>query len=161
MPNDFLPNCAITLYFYAGDPKTATPPNFSYTCTHSSLGWRVQTNGSIHPPSQSRIVQIRLDAYPVLLERPPRFAGFRMGLMSVPQDDADTYWTPDGELSRLGVRMLTPGYPTKKSTTWETFGPLTFDLTEARERFVYSLAVSIGESGPVWDDPKIYDDGSQ
>lgn len=154
------PNCAVTLYVYAGDPSLAVPPRFSYYCTNSSLGWHVQTDGSIHPPSKQRIVQIRLDAYPIELERPARFAGFRLGLMNVAHK-TDSNWTPKDDLRKLGVKVHTPRYPTRKTKTWKTLGPLVFDMTEATDRLAFSLAVSIGSSAPVWDDPKIYDDGSQ
>ena len=157
---DLAPNCAITLYFCVGDPKMNKPPGFSYYCTNSSPGWNVQSNGSIHPPSRRRLVQIRLDAYPSERERPAWFAGFRLGLMSVAHK-TDSNWTPKDELAKLGVRALTPRYPTKSSKTWRTLGPLVFDLTEATDRLAFSLAVSVDGGDPCWDDPRIYDDGSQ
>jgi hypothetical protein len=158
-----MPNCSIILYFSPGDPSLATSPSFSYYCTNSSPGWSVGANGSIHPPSKQRIVQIRLDLYAFELVNPAaQFAGFRMGLVNASRKvDSDSNWTPKAELRKLGVRILTPRYPTKKSKTWRTSAPLVFDMTEAKDRLVYSLAVSAGSSDPVWDDPKIYDDGSQ
>jgi hypothetical protein len=163
MRRDYTPNCAITLYYYRGDPAQAVSSSFSYYCTDCSQGWNVQTNGSIHPPSKQRIVQIRLDAFPLdELEGPAMFAGFRMNLMDAPLKDAsDSYWTPEHELHKLGVKIHTPRYPKKNSKTWKTLGPLLFDMTGAKGRLAYTLAVSVGGSEPDWDDPKIYDDGSQ
>lgn len=152
-----VPDCAITLHYYYYLPF-GSPSSFSYYCTSSSHGWNVQSNGSIHPPSKRRIVQIRLDAFPPV--SPAVFAGFRMGRMQNPIQMTDSRWTPRGELESLGVKPLIEGYPSENNTTWST-QELLFDMTHATERLAFALAVRVGDSDPDWDDPKIYDDGSQ
>jgi hypothetical protein len=154
-----VPDCAITLYYYRSLDGSSS--SFSYYCKSSSQGWTVQSNGSIHPPSRQRIVRIDLDAFPRDPKFPAVFAGFRMGLMEYPFQMSDSYWTPWGNLESLGVKPLIEGYPTENTTDWWTSEPLVFDMTEARGRLAYSLAVRVGDSDPDWDDPKIYDDGSQ
>lgn len=159
------PDCAITLYFDPKDsfnPKDPKSYDFLYYCTSSSTGWTVQTGGSIHPPSRSRIVEIRLDRHVLVAGQSLMFAAFQVGKDVFWQSELPSHWAPKDELLRdFGVRMLTPGYPEKGSMTWKTGEPLLFDMTAATDRFFYRLALST-KSGPLmWDDPKIYDDGSQ
>lgn len=153
--SDPIPNCVITLYFYEGNPATNTRSRFSYTCTHSAQGWQVGTDGSIYPPSRARTVQIRLSPFPINLTEVPKIAGFQMSFVN--DFTGLPTWTPKAELKTMGIKMITPApYPPKK----ETLEPLTFNFSKESVRVFYRLAVSI--NGRLsWDDPKIYDDGSE
>ncbi len=151
-----IPNCAITLHFYEGSSR------FSYSCTSSSHGWQVQPDGSIHPPSKSRIVQITLNGFPT---GDVSFAGFQIASTD---DFQGPNWTPTSDLTALGVAVSTPdGYPSNPSGTQTTSGPLTIDFgapplqSPPVSRLFYRLAVVVG-SGSVlhWDEPKVYDDGT-
>lgn len=159
MPGDLItPNhdCAITLYYQEGDAALGRKSRFYYNCTASAQGWSVQGDGSIHPPSRSRIVRIRLDGY--------RFqqggnqlwiAGFQ--LVATPFFPSDlANWTPRSALDALGVSIVEPAdYPADTPV-------LTFDCTNAGTRLYYRLGIRVGDSTALdWDDPKIYDDGSQ
>ena len=149
-------DCAITLYYHQGDPATDTPSRFYYYCTASSQGWSVQSDGSIHPPSRSRVVRIRLDSFQFQqAESQVWIAGFQVvSTPFFPHDLAD--WTPRKALEALHVQVLEPAsYPADTNE-------LTFDFTRADVRLFYRLAVRVGDSQELdWDDPKIYDDGSQ
>lgn len=161
--DDPMPSCVITLYFLKGDRAEAVPPQFLYFCTNSSQGWHVQTNGSIHPPLRKRVVQIRLNDFEDDPENPLRLSGFQMvapGQKWPLKDDSGLNWTSRKALKALGVKIVSPRqYPPKASGR---VGLMTFDFTGATKRqILYRLAVSAGDSEPIWDDPKIYDDGSE
>lgn len=160
MAVDSTPNCVITLYYYRGN-EPVQPPSFTFHCTNRSQGWQVETNGSIFPPSQKRVIQFRLDVFPSDRDKPAKFAGFRIANLESFQLTEDN-WTSRDILKDLGVE---PGdnYPSTADDyrNWRTEGPLIFDLTNAESRLAYCLAVGVEGSEPDWDDPKIYDDGSQ
>jgi hypothetical protein len=145
-----IPNCAITLYFYEGPP-----PRFSFFCANSDRGWYVEPDGSIHPPSKSRIVQISLSGFPAGVQ----FAGLQFAETNSFLDSSP--WTAPTGLEQFGVAVTIPGGTYPPSNDGPTTGPLilTFD-TNADSRLFYRLAVS-SENGLFWHDPKIYDDGSQ
>jgi hypothetical protein len=143
------PTCAIVLQFYEDDGR------FSYYCAASSRGWQVQPNGSIHPPSRSRIVQFSLQGFPSSAV----FAGFQAASSPGDLPPQSIHWPPLPD----GVTVLSPTpYPPANDTT--LVGPLVFDLGDQAQRVFYRLAVVV-ESDPEqalhWDDPKIYDDGSE
>jgi hypothetical protein len=151
------------LYFTQGDTAAGIRPRFSYYCAASSPGWTVLTDGSIHPPSRSRVIQIGLDRWLNNGGSTVRFAGFRIG--SQPDLLPSPNWTPQDQLESLGVEVATPEgtYPPPGDTTP---GPLTLtlgtpELPPPHPRLFYCLAVQVGTGSPEWDDPKIYDDGSQ
>jgi hypothetical protein len=147
--SDSIPNCAVTLHFYEDSAR------FSYICTNSSRGWQVLSDGSIHPPSKSRIVQIGLRGFP---NTDIKFAGLQLTSTDIFQG---ANWTPTSEHDRLGVVVSTPdGYPPPNQTT---AGPLTLNFTglESNTRLFYRLAVAGSDGILHWDDPKIYDDGSE
>lgn len=139
------PNCTIVLSLFNAD----TVPRFSYHCTSSSCGWLVQTDGSIHPPSQSRIIQIRV-GYP---SQPPYFTGFQ--LVSNPDHfippGAEPHWYVEPGLESA---ILEPSpFPPLPNTEVRI---LTLDLTNVPNGLLfYQLAVNHH-----WDEPKVYDDGS-
>lgn len=145
--SDPIPNCAVTLHFFEDRS------HFSYTCTNSSRGWQVLPDGSIHPPPKSRVVQIRLIGIP---NAAVELAGLQFASTETFQGPA---WTPTSELDTLEITVSTPdGYP----PTNQTAGPLTIDFTKltAGTRLFYRLAVAGSDGVLHWDDPKIYDDGS-
>ena len=154
-----IPDCAITLYFYEEKPATAgnpaTPPRFSYYCTNRARGWQVEPDGSIHPPSRSRIIQIGLSGFPV--DCGASFAGLQF--TSAEFSEESDPWPSAQALASLGVQVATPAdsYPPANGTT---AGPLRLTFDDAQRRLFYRLAVQ-DRNGLHWDDPKIYDDGSQ
>jgi hypothetical protein len=81
-----------------------------------------------------------------------------------PVPPAET-WSPPGFLALLGVEVSVLGgvYPAPNGTTP---GPLTLTLGTPtgplpHSQMFYRLAVSVDGGSAAWDDPKIYDDGSQ
>lgn len=152
------PNCVITLYFYEGNAALAAPARFVYICTASSRSWNVLPDGSIYPPSKKRTVTIYLNYSPENLPDVASFSGFRIREARQSYEPYDSKpWTPTDHLPH-GVSITTPdSYP---PTGGKTLGPLTLDFGGASVRLSYSLAVTVGDGSPSWDDPKIYDDGS-
>lgn len=153
-----IPDCAITLYFYEEKPETegspATPPRFSYYCTHRARGWHVELDGSIHPPARTRIVQIGLSGFPE--DCGASFGGLQFSSTGFPEED--DIWSSSQALASFGVEVATPGdYPPASGST---AGPLRLTFDSAPRRLFYRLAVR-DRNGLHWDDPKIYDDGSQ
>ena len=149
MSDPIIPNCAITLYFFESEDR------FSYVGTNSSLGWQVQPDGSIHPPSSSRVIQFSLNDYPARI----LFGAFQIAVN--PQDfpSDSTHWPPLPP--QVTVVSPTPYPPPQNDATLA--GPLIFDFGGQVTRLSYRLAVVV-ESDPTvlhWDEPKIYDDGSQ
>ncbi len=137
------PNCTIAVTVY--DINTA--PRFSYSCTRRSSGWRVQPDGSIHPPPKQRIVKFHL--------RFPAGSNI-MGFQVARKDDQfpprdQEPWNID---PASGVQPLDPVTWPPSSSTGVT--ELTFDFTGAGGLLKYQMGVDGN-----WDDPKIYDDGSE
>lgn len=139
------PDCDVTLEYYSS-PTT----RFSYYCNRSSAGWSVQQNGSIHPPSRSRIVRFHTDGYP----QPVVFGGFQ--LVSNPADfppEASPWHIEPG----LGVTSE-PAFPPPSD-------PADLTLTFAGAvRTFYRLAVrdASNPAAPLqWDEPRIYNDGDE
>ena len=149
MPETMIPNCAITLHF---DEATTS---FTYNSTHCSSGWQVQPDGSIHPPSKSRVILIDLSGFP---RSDVSFAGLQFSLTG---EFNSPRWTPVNELEALGITVETPdGYP---PTDEITAGPVAIIIDPAAPatQLFYRLAVVVGPNGVLhWDDPKIYDDGT-
>ena len=147
--SDPSPNCAIVLQFYEDDGR------FSYYCAASSRGWQVQPNGSIHPPSRSRIIQINLQGFP----NPAVFGGFQAASSPAGFPPESTHWPALPE----GVTIIQPtAYPPANDETRS--GPLVLNLGDQPQRLFFRVAVVVvGDSEQVlhWDDPKIYDDGSE
>jgi hypothetical protein len=136
-------NCAIVLSLYDAD----TTPRFSYHCSSSSSGWLVQTDGSIHPPSRSRTIQIRA-GYP----SGARFTGFQ--LVSEPANfkprTTDPWWVETG--LEGCVKEPDPFPPPSNEAL-----VLTLDFTDAPSGLLFYQLALDGH----WDEPKIYDDGSE
>jgi hypothetical protein len=155
-----LPDCAITVYFRQSKPEPDVPPtfSFSYCCANSARGWHVEPTGGIHPPPTSRIIQFRLYGGGEL-----SFGGLRIATEEK-KCPSGHYWTPRSTLKKLGIDVLTPSqYPPRDKCTAE---PLTLKFKAAGPKsqlsqLFYSLAVSVDGGEPRWDDPRIYDDGSQ
>lgn len=138
-----VPNCIIALSLY--DPLTT--PRFSYHCNASSNGWHVQPDGSIHPPSRSRIVQIRA-SYPANAN----FTGFQ--LVSDPSNFPSKITDPWSVEANLGFSVIEPNpFPPQTGTSVPV---LTLDFAGTGQLLYYQLAVN-GH----WDDPKIYLDPDQ
>jgi hypothetical protein len=144
--SDPSPNCTIALSLFDAD----TVPRFSYHCTGSSSGWQVQSDGSIHPPSKSRIIQIRV-GYP----SGALFTGFQ--LVTNPDNfippGTEPHWYAETGLE--GAILEPFPFPPSPGTDVQT---LTLDLTNVNVTsglLFYQLAVN-GH----WDEPKVYDDGS-
>jgi hypothetical protein len=154
---DPIPDCAITLYFYEGKPATEgnppTPPRFSYSCTNSARGWHVEADGSIHPPSKSRIILISLNGFPTSVA----FAGLQFSPTNSFPDEP--HWTAESTLIDFAVAVAISDnvYPPSDGLT---NGPLILAFN-APARLFYRLAVQDASGSLIWDDPKIYDDGSQ
>ncbi len=130
-------NCTIVLTVF----DINTNPQFSYCCTASSTGWQVGYGGSIHPPVKKRIVQFRL-GFP----SGPTFTGFQIGSINAvfPERDQNP-WYVEPE-SGITLNKDEAGSPPT----------VTVDLTQAAGLLKYQLAVDGS-----WDEPKIYDDGSE
>lgn len=156
------PNCAITLYFYEDSAR------FTYSMDLCSEGWRVQPDGGIHPPSRERVVEIALRGYP---DSDLSFAGLQ--IVSDPRSfpPKSEPWTSVDELTKLGVAVHSPAsYPPPKDAAGNqpTPGPLTLEFgpspssEPSSPALYYRLAVLLGGTDCLhWDDPKIYNDGSQ
>lgn len=147
--SDPAPNCVIAVFF------DAASSSFSYHCESSTRGWEVSPDGSIYPPIRQRVVQFRVKA-----DAAYRIAGFQISRepLGLPPSqrfpDLPTL-QPSGELLVKPVAPLP--YPPLDDTA--TFTELTFDLGDLA--YFFRLAVVVGSSEPIWDDPKIHDDGSQ
>ena len=137
------PNCSIALTFYE-----IPTPRFSYFATSCDSGWRVQQNGSIHPPSRTKIIRLSVDGYPNSVV----FAGFQLApdLANFPPQSQPWYIAP-------GLNVSTePTFPPTSDPT-----VLTLDFTnQTATRLFYRLAVRTNDPGGLlhWDDPKIYND---
>ncbi len=140
------PNCAIVVHYYEADDR------FSYFCSACSRGWQVQPDGSIHPPSTSRVIQFSVKGFPSAIV----FGGFQVASDPSAFPPKTTPWSA----LPTGLKVASPSsYPTGNQTT---SGPLVFDLEHQATEFFYRLAV-VGIQGGVlhWDEPKIYDNGTQ
>ena len=137
------PNCTIVLSFFKNLPSS----RFWYNCISSSSGWMVHPDGTFVPPSQSRIVQIRL-GHPSGIG----FSGFQI------VSDPDHFPAPGEKPWHIedGLQMTvlepTP-FPPPAGTVVEA---LTLDFTDSGPLLYYRLAVD-----DVWDDPKIYNDPAE
>lgn len=138
------PNCTIRLTFFQ-----IPEPTFAYHCTSCSQGWHVHSDGSIHPPSRSRHIEIDLVGFPAHAS----FAGFQ--LVSDPQNfpaETQPWFVEPGLDVSFPLSLPLPG----GSTT------LAFDLTSPGQTLFYRLAVLPENSAIVrWDDPKIYNEPDQ
>lgn len=137
------PSCITALAFFE-----IPTPRFSYHCISSMQGWQVETNGSIHPPSSSRLVEIRLTGYP----NPASLAGFQVidDLTNGFPPNSEP-WTTEQDLLNLGITPQPPWPPQAGATV------LTLDFKNASTIF-YRLAVTTTGGLTYWDDPKIYND---
>lgn len=140
--SDPMPNCVIDVHFDEVEAR------FSYVCAESSRGWQVDPDGSIFPPIRSRVVQFRLKGDPATKIAGLQIAEERPGLP--PSNRWHTL--PDG------VTPISPT-PFPPADNEATFTELTFNFGD--EPWFYRLAVVVGTSEPIWDDPKIHDDGTE
>lgn len=144
-----VPNCVVTVLF---DRHRAT---FSYTCSSRSPGWQVLADGNIIPPSVARIVQFRVKSWPPEESSPlgksPSFAAFQVVPAGQDLPPKEQRWPA----LPSGVESVITQIPTAESA--ET--PVV-TLNFGRGRWSYRLAVTGAEGEPIWDDPKIHDDGS-
>lgn len=144
----FETNCSIVLSFFAARDTSALPlpprEQFSYHCVSSSSGWSVTQDGTIVPPSRSRIVRIRL-GYP----SEATITGFQLASYAadLPPEARDPWYLEPG----LHAAILEPEpFPPRPGTKVTA---VTFDLGAPGGLLSYRLAVD-----GVWDDPKIYND---
>ena len=151
--------CAVTLDF-----QNTPTHSFSYLCTACTPGWQVATDGCIRPPYRSRRVQFSLSKESILLGTV--FAGFWFGkAIPSPPSQPSVHWPayPSDDPSAPQVSVATtPGNLHPAET--ETLPPnesLMFDFTKSTGPLYYQLAVAVDGGAPIWDDPRIYDDGSQ
>lgn len=152
------PNCTIVLSYFASqiarrrrrdgigrtganDPAGA---EFSYHISSASVGWAVSEDGTILPPSRSRIVTIRL-GYPAGAQ----ITGFQLAADTarLPPESVDPWFLEPA----AGVTILRPDpFPPKPGAK---VTEVTLDLGGSGQLLFYRLAVD-GD----WDDPKIYND---
>ena len=141
--SDPSPNCTIAVTVY----DLNTTPRFNYCCTGSSSGWQVQRDGSIHPPPKGRIVKFSL--------RFPAGSNI-MGFQIARNEDQfpardQVPWNID---PASGIQFVGPG--TWPPSSGSDVTDLMFDFTGAGSLLKYQLCVDEN-----WDEPKIYDDGSE
>jgi len=143
MPTDKPANCTIAVSLYNAE----TTPQFSYYCSSSSSGWQVRGNGSIHPPACSRVIELR-PIYP----SGAYFTGFQLvsDKSNFKPKTEDPWWV-EPELESC---VLEPA-PFPPST--DDISVLKLDFTAAPSSLLF-YQVAINDH---WDDPKIYDDGSE
>lgn len=144
------PNCTIVVSLFDQpanlDPPCLIPTRFSYHCISCSSGWSVLPEGSIFPPSRSRIVQIRV-GYPAGAS----ITGFQLvsDPTSFPSGTTDPWHAETGLEGIVTVNDSTP-FPPQPGTS---VSALTLDFRVAGQLLHYRLKVN-----DVWDDPKIYND---
>lgn len=143
------PNCTVDVRF------NQVSGSFSYSCASSTRGWQVFPDGNIYPAFLGRVVQFRIKNDPgTAIDKVARLAGFQIaasGLDAVPP--TVRFPALPGGVGQTALSTYPPEDPDA------TFTELTFDL--GTQLWFYRLAVVVGESEPIWDDPKIHDDGSQ
>jgi hypothetical protein len=141
--SDPTPNCIIAVQFDEVESR------FSYHCENSSRGWEVYPNGNIYPPLLHRIVKFRLKG-----DSSARFAGFQISSEPLGLPPSDPWpCMPPGV-----IQYIPPSLPPPPVVAPLT--ELTFNLGDQQGWF-YRLAVVVGDSEPIWDDPKIHDDGTE
>lgn len=157
MPSPILelprPTCVVAVHF----DDQAKFSKFSYCCISCSRGWQVHPDGSIYPPDPSRVVRFRLRDYPAT-----KIAGFEVSRQRPSPFPPPHRWNPLPE----GISFVSQEpYPAEDSDA--TLAELTVDFGTLQGmppitslRWFYRLAVVVEGSGPIWDDPKIHDDGS-
>ncbi|HEV8238342.1 MAG TPA: hypothetical protein VGS57_03125 [Thermoanaerobaculia bacterium] len=158
MPEPVLPNLVVNVQFDESTRK------FSFSSPGSTRGWEVFQNGAIYPPIVGRVIQFHLKTATVPDDEPQiRLAGFEISADELSPIPPGGRWCPLPSLpppmSTCRVCSVVPAvYPAEDSQ--ETFTDLVFDLGSDGGWF-YRLAVVVGDSELIWDDPKIHDDGSQ
>lgn len=141
-------NCTIVLSYFSNETspnaRAADTGRFSYHCIASSTGWAVMQDGTIVPPSQGRIVTIRL-GYPAEAQ----FTGFQLAAdpARLPPESLDPWYVESSSGARILQPQPFPPLPGSKVAA------LTIDLAGPHGLLYYRLAVN-----GVWDDPKIYND---
>ncbi len=150
MSDPILPNCAVTVHF------DETVARFSFCCGFSSTGWQVGADGSIFPPSPHRVIQFTTAGFP----DSTRFGGFQVAESPDGFPAKDIHWPP---LPPHVTAISPTPYPPADNDA--TFDKLVFDFedhqTHTRPRYFYRLAVTDGDGILHWDDPRIYNDGSE
>lgn len=144
------PSCIVTVF----DRRYG---RFSYACTHCCRGWQVDSGGNIYPPPLSRIVQFRTKNWS-LAEGPldaqnPFFAGFQVAAAGQPLPSVAEHWSlpSSGEVTPA-ITKWPDQNDDKTSLVTLNFG--------SQSKWIYRLAVLGADNQPIWDDPKIHDDGS-
>ncbi len=153
------PDCEIIVTYNRPNRVSSLLDNrFSYHCIRSSRGWRLHMDGSVFPPSRSRIVQFRL--HPTSSYE--SFSGFQLISAQKGSFTSEPQWSNREEMSKnLGVQLIDPEpYPPSSE---KTAAVLTLDFTGQKDyQLLYRLAVGPKAGKPKkWDDPKVYNDGSE
>jgi len=140
------PNCKIHISLF--DEHTG-PPRFAYICAGSTTGWQVMPGGNVIPPPRSRVLQFR-PRYP----SGAVFTGFQIVSGSADLLPLESVPWHIGEHLGKQIKVIAPNpFPLREGEAPDVildFTDMTSDLLS------YRLAVN-----GVWDDPKIYDDGSE
>jgi|GEM_PF-2824143 len=140
------PNCKIHISLF--DEHTAVP-RFAYVCAGSTSGWQVMPDGNILPPSRSRVLQFR-----------PRYpsgavlTGFQIVSGSADLLPLESLPWHIGEHLGKQIKVIAPNpFPLRQGEAPDVI----LDFTGMTSNLLsYRLAVN-----GIWDDPKIYDDGSE
>lgn len=134
------PNCQIDVTF----AFQSSEPVFRYLLTGASPGWQVSLDGNIRPPHRGRVIELRLTA-----PKDAEFYGLRFANKEseFPDDpNADPWFNDTGGQARI--------IGTKSAHA------LNFELDRQSSEIYYQLGIK-ADNQVVWDDPRIYSDGSQ
>ncbi|QOC22370.1 hypothetical protein IC757_15370 [Wenzhouxiangella sp. AB-CW3] len=134
------PDCLVEVNF----SFRSSEPVFQYLLTSSSPGWQVSQDGNIRPPRRGRVVELRLAE-----ASNAEFYGLRFANKDseFPDDPNADRWFND---THGQARML-------NSRSART---LNFELDGQSHEIYYQLGIN-ADGRIVWDDPRIYSDGSQ
>lgn len=132
----------INVFFKPG--KSDPDDDFCYEMVTDDHGWEVDSHGNITPPPRKKVIQMRLHS-----DVNANFFGMRFAL--------DQSAFPTGQREQ----------PWFNDSDWQAFVPMaekvereiTFVLDHQVSQVLYQLGV-IYDDRIVWDDPRIYSDGS-
>lgn len=133
-------NCNIDIAFEYRD----SVPVFSYFLRTCSPGWQVSLDGNIRPPDHARVIRIRLVS--------PGDATLYGLRFSTRNDDFPNDPTKDRYFDHTDGQV--------EIVSKEKSGEIVFRLVAQHTLLYYQLGIQSG-SEIVWDDPRVYNDGSQ
>lgn len=133
-------NCRISLQF----DNTGSEPVFNYVLENCSPGWQVSQDGNIRPPTRERVIRIRINS-------PAKASVYGLRLST---SDSNFPRNPEQEPYFNDTDDQAQVLPSTASNE------VTFELEDQHQVLYYQFGILV-DGEIFWDDPRVYNDGSQ